>query len=78
MPLLAAWAITVHKSQGMTLDRVIVDLWNSFEREMVYVALSRARGLDGLKVVRLARVMERGVNEEVRGFLSEHGMGDYR
>ncbi|KAI7546903.1 hypothetical protein KC316_g14723, partial [Hortaea werneckii] len=78
MPLLAAWAITVHKSQGMTLDRVIVDLWNSFEREMVYVALSRARGLEGLKVVRLARVMERGVNEEVRGFLSEHGMGDYR
>ncbi|KAI7543496.1 hypothetical protein KC331_g7369 [Hortaea werneckii] len=78
MPLLAAWAITVHKSQGMTLDRVIVDLWNSFEGEMVYVALSRARGLDGLKVVRLARVMERGVNEEVRGFLSEHGMGDYR
>lgn len=78
MPLLAAWAITVHKSQGMTLDRVIVDLWNSFEREMVYVALSRARGLDGLKVVRLARVMERGVNEEVKGFLSEHGMGDYR
>ncbi|RMZ33406.1 hypothetical protein D0859_02452 [Hortaea werneckii] len=78
MPLLAAWAITVHKSQGMTLDRVIVDLWNSFEREMVYVALSRARGLNGLKVVRLARVMERGVNEEVRGFLSEHGMGDYR
>ncbi|KAI7330505.1 hypothetical protein KC340_g4169 [Hortaea werneckii] len=78
MPFLAAWAITVHKSQGMTLDRVIVDLWNSFEREMVYVALSRARGLDGLKVVRLARVMERGVNEEVRGFLSDHGMGDYR
>ncbi|KAI6908350.1 hypothetical protein KC318_g4784 [Hortaea werneckii] len=78
MPLLAAWAITVHKSQGMTLDRVIVDLWNSFEREMVYVALSRARGLDGLKVMRLANVMERGVNEEVRGFLSEHGMGDYR
>ena len=37
IPLLPAWAITIHKSQGMTLDRVIVDLYNSFEREMCYV-----------------------------------------
>ena len=35
IPILAAWAITIHKSQGMTLDRVIVSLANSFEREMV-------------------------------------------
>jgi len=76
IPLLAAWAITVHKSQGMTLDRVIVDLYNSFEREMVYVALSRARSLQGLKVVRLARNMSsQGVNEEVQQFLKEHGLG---
>ena len=35
IPLLAAWAVTIHKSQGMTLNRVILDLHNSFEREMV-------------------------------------------
>lgn len=75
IPLLAAWAITVHKSQGMTLNRVIVDLYNSFEREMVYVALSRARSLEGLKVTRLARQMHSGVNAEVQGFLREHGLG---
>nr|POE51730.1 isoform 4 of atp-dependent dna helicase pif1 [Quercus suber] len=74
IPLLAAWAITVHKSQGMTLNRVIVDLYSSFEKEMVYVALSRARNLEGLKVLRLARQMDSGVNEEVQGFLAEHGM----
>ena len=75
MPLLAAWAITVHKSQGMTLSRVIVDLYRSFEREMVYVALSRARSLEGLKVVRLARGMEEGTggNREVQAFLRECG-----
>lgn len=76
MPLLAAWAITVHKSQGMTLNRVIVDLHNSFEREMVYVALSRARNLEGLKVVRLAKSVERGgINQQVSGFLRSCGLG---
>ncbi|RMZ05587.1 hypothetical protein D0862_04901 [Hortaea werneckii] len=50
IPLLPAWAITIHKSQGMTLDRVRINLDRSFEREMVYVALSRARGLRGLKI----------------------------
>lgn len=76
IPLLAAWAITVHKSQGMTLNRVIVDLYNSFEREMVYVALSRARSLEGLKVVRLAKSLEKGgVNEQVQRFLNSHGIG---
>lgn len=75
IPLLAAWAITVHKSQGMTLNRVIVDLYNSFEKEMVYVALSRARSLDGLKVVRLPRqALASGVNPEVQQFLREHDM----
>ncbi|KAM0698007.1 hypothetical protein Q7P36_002861 [Cladosporium allicinum] len=64
IPLLPAWAITIHKSQGMTLEKVVVNLDHSFEPQMAYVALSRARSLNELKVVS-------GVGLEV---LQERGM----
>ena len=56
IPLVAGWAMTVHKAQGMTLGRVIVDLRNSFEPGQEYVALSRAETLGGLKVEGLRKI----------------------
>ena len=50
VPLRLAWALTIHKAQGQTLDQVIVDLDGAFDNGQVYVALSRARDTKGLQV----------------------------
>jgi len=63
-PLRLAWAITVHKSQGMSLDAALVDLRQSFEPGMGYVALSRVRTSAGLSLTGFNEVALR-VNDEV-------------
>lgn len=56
IPLRLAWAITVHKSQGMTLDAAKIDLRRAFVEGMGYVALSRVRGLQTLTLVGINRM----------------------
>ncbi len=69
-PLRLAWAITVHKSQGMSLSAAEVDLSRCFEPGMGYVALSRVRSLNGIKLMGLNKTALK-VNPEVLGFDQE-------
>lgn len=64
IPLRLAWAITIHKSQGMSLDAAHIDLSKSFVNGMGYTALSRVRSLNGLKLMGLNHTALK-INSEV-------------
>jgi ATP-dependent exoDNAse (exonuclease V) alpha subunit len=64
IPLILGWALTVHKSQGMSLDCVEMDLSRVFEEGMGYVALSRVRTLAGIRLLGMNQVALR-VNQEI-------------
>lgn len=65
VPLKLAWAVTIHKSQGMTLDKAVIDLSNSFVEGQGYVALSRVKTLEGLFLKGFNK-MALAVHSEVR------------
>lgn len=67
LPLLLSWALSIHKSQGQTLDRVKVDLRSVFEEGQVYVALSRAVSKERLQILNFNRTKIKS-NETVKEF----------
>ena len=72
-PLRLAWAITIHKSQGKTFDRVIIDLGRgAFEHGQTYVALSRCRTLDGIILQARLRPQDILVDDRVVEFYEQH------
>jgi ATP-dependent DNA helicase PIF1 len=68
-PIMPAWAVTIHKAQGLTLARVMVDLARgAFAEGQVYVALSRCQTIGGLSLRRAVRVQEVRCSEAARTF----------
>jgi len=69
IPLMLAWAVTIHKSQGKTFDEAHIDLgWGAFSEGQVYVALSRCRTFEGITLEKAVRESDVRVSREVLEF----------
>ena len=79
LPLMLAWAVTIHKSQGLTFDKVLIDAEKAFTFGQVYVALSRCRTLKGIlltsllteKCIKADKVVKKFMAETERVFIDE-------
>lgn len=76
LPLVPAWAVTVHKAQGLTLDDVRIDFdAGAFAAGQAYVALSRARSLEGLSLARPLRASDIRIDRRVAAFTAAFETG---
>lgn len=74
-PLKTAWAITIHKSQGLTFDRAVINAASAFTHGQVYVALSRCRSLEGMILtapIRASVVMKDQIVDNFNRRMEEH------
>jgi hypothetical protein len=70
IPLIHAWAVTIHKAQGLTLDDVRIDLGSgAFAAGQVYVAISRVRSMSGLSLARPLRASDIQVDPMLLDFM---------
>ena len=74
LPLILAWSITIHKCQGLTLETAIIDASkNIFEAGQMYVALSRVKNLEGLKLINFD-INALKINYDVLMFYKENNL----
>ncbi|GAN09656.1 DNA repair and recombination protein pif1 [Mucor ambiguus] len=66
IPLILAWALSIHKSQGQTIEYLRIDLRNSFDYGHAYVALSRVRSLDHLQVLNFSKAVVKANDKVIR------------
>ena len=75
-PIRLAWAITIHKSQGLTFDHITIDMGKgAFAHGQLYVALSRCKTLNGITLRTPVRLQDMIVDEVVERFSGRYGLG---
>lgn len=71
-PIALAWAVTIHKAQGKTFDRVLIDVgWGAFAHGQMYVALSRCTELSGIKLLKPFQAKDVIIDQAVLDFMSD-------